>query len=106
MPHRKLVKIGDSPKLPTIMEFFQDMAGRQSDEIRRLKAEIAGQPLTGELAPHPEDSRKPVPDPWLLHPVRIKRAAAKPAKKKAAKKTSARPKKTAKKKPAKAKRSR
>lgn len=85
MPHRKLVKIGETPKLPTIEEFFRQMAERQHDEIRRLKAEVAGQPLTGELDPHPGDPRKPVPDPWLLHPVRVKTSAAK--KKAAAKKS-------------------
>lgn len=98
MPHRRLVKIGDEPKLPTIQEFFTVMADRQRDEIRKLKAELAGQPLDGELDPHPVDPRTPVPDPWLLHPMRIKRAPAKKkiaAKKSTAKKTAA--KKTAKK---------
>ncbi len=85
MTPRKLVNIGEKPELPTIHEFFTEMAERQHEEIRRLKSEVAGQPLTGELKPHPKDSRKPVPDPWLLHPTRIKR---KPAQKKAAKKRS------------------
>jgi hypothetical protein len=94
-----LVKIGDTPKLPTIQEFFVQMAERQRDEIRKLKAELASQPLTGDLDPRPEDSRKPVPDPWLLHPVRIKRAPAKKksAKKVVAKKSSSIKKKTTKK---------
>lgn len=95
MPHRRLVKIGDTPKLPTIQEFFTVMADRQRDEIRKLKAELAGQPLDGDLDPHPIDPRTPVPDPWLLHPVRIKRA---PAKKKTAAKKSAPKKSVAKKK--------
>ncbi len=76
MPHRRLVKIGEAPKLPTIQEFFVQMAERQNQEIRRLKAEVAGQPESGDLQPHPTDSRIPVPDPWLLHPVRVKRAPA------------------------------
>ncbi len=76
MPHRRLVKIGETPKLPTIQQFFTDMANRQRDEIRKLKAELAGHTLTGELEAHPSDPRTPVPDPWLLHPVRVKRAAA------------------------------
>lgn len=79
MPHRKLVKIGESPKLPSIQEFFTEMAARQHEEIRRLKAEVAGQPVDGALEAHPLDTRRPVPDPWLLHPVRIKRVAAKKA---------------------------
>jgi hypothetical protein len=85
MTPRKLVKIGEKPELPTIHEFFIEMAERQHEEIRRLKAEVAGQPVTGKLKPHPKDSRKPVPDPWLLHPTRIKRV---PAKKKVTKKGS------------------
>ena len=91
MPHRKLVKIGDTPKLPTIEEFFKVMAERQREEIQKLKAEIAGHPSTGENFSHPADPRTPVPDPWLLHPVRVKRAAAKKpsAKKKPAAKKSA-----------------
>jgi hypothetical protein len=84
MPNRKLVKIGEDPKLPTIEEFFLDMAARQHDEIRKLKQEIAGHPLSGEPLVAPADPRKPVPDPWLLHPTRIKRA---PSKRKNAKKT-------------------
>ena len=85
MPNRKLVKIGENPELPTIEEFFLDMAARQYDEIRKLKQEIAGYPLSGEPTAPPADSRKPVPDPWLLHPTRIKRATAK---RKVAKKSS------------------
>lgn len=84
MPHRKLVKIGDSPKLPTIQEFFQTMAERQRDEIRRLKEEVAGQSPRESADISTNDPRKPVPDPWLLHPVRIKRT---PGKKTAAKKS-------------------
>lgn len=84
MPHRKLVKIGDTPKLPSIQEFFIQMADRQHEEIEKLKTEIAGHPSTGESISHPVDPRMPVPDPWLLHPVRVKRATAK---KKAPKKT-------------------
>ena len=84
MPNRKLVKIGANPKLPTIEEFFLDMAARQHDEIRKLKQEIAGNPISGEPLAAPADPRKPVPDPWLLHPTRIKRA---PSRRKSAKKT-------------------
>ena len=86
MPHRKLVKIGDSPKLPTIQEFFQEMAVRQRDEIRRLKEEIAGHAPKEATDFTKQDPSTPVPDPWLLHPTRTKRA---PAKKKTAKKKAA-----------------
>ncbi len=85
-----MVNIGETPKLPTIQEFFTEMAERQHDEIRKLKAEIAGRPLSGEVNPHPEDPRKPVPDPWILHPVRIKPAKKKTPKKRAVKKSTAR----------------
>jgi hypothetical protein len=84
MPNRKLVKIGETPKLPTIEEFFLEMSARQHDEIRKLKEEIAGHPASSAPLSAPVDPRKPVPDPWLLHPTRIKRAPAKlkPGKKK------------------------
>lgn len=86
MPHRKLVKIGETPKLPTIEQFFQEMAVRQHDEIRKLKEELAGHAPGDPADFGPHDPRKPVPDPWLLHPTRIKRT---PAKRKASKKASA-----------------
>jgi len=72
MPHRKLVQIGAPPKLPTIREFLSEMAERQRDEIRRLKAEV----LHGEApeqTKNPQSDTKLVPDPWQLHPVRVKR---------------------------------
>lgn len=99
MPHRKLVKIGEEAQLPTIGEFFTQMAERQHEEIRRLKTEVADQPLMGELNPHPVDSRKPVPDPWLLHPVRVKKSKTnkKTAAKSAGRKPSKRKTKSAKK---------
>jgi hypothetical protein len=105
MPHRKLVKIGEAAKLPTIQEFFTQMAEVQGEEIRRLKAEIAGRSEDVVVKSVPKDPRKPVPDPWLLHPVRIKRAdknktgTKKAGKKTAAKRATKSPKTSTKKKP-------
>jgi hypothetical protein len=88
MPHRRLVKIGEPPKLPTISQFLTDMAAKQHEEIQRLKSEA----LTG-LLPDPtvpeEHHEELTPDPWQLHPVRIKKAAKKKSSKKASAKKSA-----------------
>jgi hypothetical protein len=70
MPHRKLIQIGTPQKLPTIREFLTEMAERQRDEIRRLKAEVLhGE--TPEQSEKPQSATKLVPDPWQLHPVRF-----------------------------------
>jgi hypothetical protein len=78
MPHRKLVRIGETPTLPTISQFLKDMAVRQHEEIQRLKSEA----LSGEL-PDPTvpeaDHDSLTPDPWQLHPVRVKRIPKKRA---------------------------
>jgi septal ring-binding cell division protein DamX len=84
MPHRRLVKIGEPPKLPTISQFLMDMAQKQHEEIQRLKTEAATGVLPDPTVPE-EHHEELTPDPWQLHPVRIK----KPAKKKAAKKPGA-----------------
>ena len=77
MPHRKLIQIGAPQKLPTIREFLTDMAERQRDEIRRLKAEA----LHGEGREQPQvkssSPDKLEPDPWQLHPVRIQKTRPK-----------------------------
>lgn len=74
MPHRKLVQIGASPKLPTIAEFFKEMAGSQKDEISRLKREAQeAHQARDPLAPangEPSPPKKVAPYPWLLHPVK------------------------------------
>ena len=84
MPHRKLVRIGETPKLPTISEFLRDMATRQHDEIQRLKSEA----MSGTL-PDPTVAEKHheelTPDPWQLHPVRVRKPKKKAASKKSAK---------------------
>ncbi len=92
MPHRRLVRIGETPALPTIAQFLTEMASRQHEEIERLKREAMEHGVT----PHPMVAEAThdelTPDPWLLHPVRIKKASSKRKKsaKKAAKKTSKR----------------
>lgn len=37
MPPRKLVQIGKPAPLPTVAEYFRDLALRQGEDIRRLK---------------------------------------------------------------------
>ena len=84
MPHRKLVRIGETPTLPTISQFLKEMAVRQHEEIQRLKAEALNGTLPDPTVPEPEHDSL-TPDAWQLHPVRVKRAARKAAAKKSAK---------------------
>jgi hypothetical protein len=74
MAPRKLAQIADPPALPTIKDYFGMMAKEQAADIRRLKQAAAGKNSQPEKRP----ADNPVPDPWLLHPIRpAKRAAAK-----------------------------
>jgi hypothetical protein len=88
MPHRRLVKIGEPPKPPTISQFLMDMAARQHDEIQRLKSEAASGILPDATVPE-EHHEELTPDPWQLHPVRVKNSSKKRASKKASAKKSA-----------------
>lgn len=88
MPHRRLVKIGEPPKLPTISQFLTDMAARQHEEIVRLKIEAASGVLPDPTVPE-EHHDELTPDPWQLHPVRIKKSAKKKSSKKVVAKKSA-----------------
>lgn len=74
------------------------MAKGQAEDVRRLKEEIAGN-SAGQ--PGKRLTNKPLPDPWLLHPIRrtqssparVNSAASSPVKataKKSAKKASKR----------------
>ena len=96
MPHRKLVKIGETPTLPTISQFLNEMAARQHEEIQRLKSEALSGKLPDPTVPeeHHEDL---TPDPWQLHPVRIKQPAKKTSRRKGSAKRSVRAKATVKK---------
>jgi hypothetical protein len=67
MSQRKLVRIADTPGLPTIKDYFGMMAAGQAEEIRRLKLQSAGKSPKKSAKP-PTD--KAVPYPWLLHPTR------------------------------------
>ncbi len=98
MPNRKLVRIGEEPKLPSIAEFFTEMASRQKEEIERLKQEAeakitkkAGTPR--RAAPRKSSGKTVEPYPWLLHPVR-KPAAKKSSKSRSVKGTKPKPKAT------------
>jgi hypothetical protein len=78
VPKRKPVNTGVPPKLPTIGEFFEEMADKQGEEIRRLKQQHLGD----VAAPNQRGSVKRkktaktktagdvTPYPWLLHPSR------------------------------------
>lgn len=84
MPHRKLVRIGETPTLPTISQFLNEMAARQHEEIQRLKAEALNGRLPDPTVPEPENDVL-TPDAWQLHPVRVKRPPKKAATKRSAK---------------------
>ena len=62
------------------------MAARQFEEIQRLKTEALSGNLPDPTVPE-ENHQELTPDPWQLHPVRVKKSAAKKSAKKAAKKT-------------------
>ena len=95
MPHRRLVKIGEPPKLPTISQFLMDMAQKQHEEIQRLKSEAATGVLPDPTVPE-EHHEELTPDPWQLHPVRVKKSAKKKSSKKVAAKKPAKAKKVVK----------
>ncbi len=91
MPHRRLVRIGETPALPTIAQFLTEMATRQHEEIERLKREAQQGRLPDPTVPQ-EHHEELTPDPWQLHPVRITKAAGRKGKKsgkKSVKKTGA-----------------
>jgi hypothetical protein len=79
MPHRRLVKIGEPVNLPTISQFLAEMATRQHEEIQRLKSEALSGVLPDPTVPE-EHHETLTPDPWQLHPVRIRKSASKKAK--------------------------
>jgi hypothetical protein len=85
MPYRKLVKIGETTPLPTISQFLSEMAQRQHEEIQRLKSEALAGKLPNSTVPE-EHLDELTPDPWQLHPVRIKKAPKKATKKRVASK--------------------
>jgi hypothetical protein len=77
MSPRKSLRIADTPELPTIKDYFGMMAEEQRDDIRRLKRAVSGK--KSEQAAKPLTS-KAVPNPWLLHPIRLaKGSTAKPS---------------------------
>ena len=90
MPHRRLVKIGVEPTLPTISQFLKEMAARQHEEIQRLKTEALSGTLPDPTVPE-ADHAELTPDPWQLHPVRITPLRKKASAKKSAKKTKIKP---------------
>jgi hypothetical protein len=81
MSPRKSSQIADSPSLPTIKDYFDMMAEGQKNDIRRLKQAAAGK---NSEQPNRRPADGAVPDPWLLHPIRRSKVAAKPRGKSAA----------------------
>ena len=82
MPHRKLVQIGKNVKsplptqnLPTIAEYFRNLAIQQGEDIRMLKERAAAEP---EAKAQRKRSRKKVrEESWRLHPVVAKKSKPK-----------------------------
>jgi hypothetical protein len=83
MPHRRLVQIGkpaplSTAPLPTVAEYFRDLAQRQGEDIRLLKEHAA------EREAERRTRRKSVREEgWRLHPVVVKTAKKKPSPKRA-----------------------
>lgn len=70
MPHRKLVQIGkpaEPPPLPTIAQYFADLARRQAEDIRLLKQRA--QELVDARAARRAKSKSIREESWRLHPV-------------------------------------
>jgi hypothetical protein len=96
MPHRRLVQIGQpakppapTEKLPTIAEYFRDLAAKQGEDIRMLKERMAA--LVESRPKRKRPSRKSVrEESWRLHPVVNTKKRAAPKKRKASTKRSSR----------------
>ncbi len=70
---KKLIQIGEAPQLPTVAEYFREMAAQQGEDIQRLKAEAEARtglkPKRSAKNPRRKSARKPLtPEPWQLHP--------------------------------------
>ena len=92
MPHRRLVQIGGKPaapppeSLPTVAQYFSELATRQGEDIRLLKERA--QAFADLRASRKADAahRKSVrEESWRLHPV-VKVSNTKKSSKRAAKK--------------------
>ncbi len=98
MPHRKLVQIGSevpppAEPLPTVAEYFRDLAQKQGEDIRLLKERA--QAFSDLRASRKAGSARPKSireESWRLHPVVAPAAATKtkPAKKRSIPTTAAR----------------
>src|SRR6185312_16482147 len=88
MPHRKLVQIGQKPKLPaddklpTVFDYFRDLVKRQGEDIRLLKERALA--LAEEDAKRIAAARKKSirEESWRLHPVVAATDKKRPAAKK------------------------
>ena len=81
MPKKKRETIAERPKLPTVKEYFTELAERQLQQITELKNRLFEAKDESERA---EVSRKAELDAWRLHPlVKVEKQQA--ARKKTAK---------------------
>jgi len=101
MPHRKLVQIGKAAEpaaLPTVSQYFADLAKRQAEDIRLLKERA--QELSDARAARRAKLKSVREESWRLHPVIPsaieKRTSRKRATKKNASKRTSKPRPTAK----------
>ena len=83
MPHRRLVQIGQKPQpkppenLPTVADYFRDLAQRQGEDIKLLKQRA--QALLDEKAARRSTAatkRSVREESWRLHPM-VPKAAKK-----------------------------
>ena len=82
MPHRRLVQIGARPpapatdSLPTVAQYFKELADRQGEDIRLLKERaqvLAGLHASRKAKTHHRSIRE---ESWRLHPVVVPAATA------------------------------
>ena len=73
MPHRRLVQIGKlaplplAAELPTIGQYFRDLALRQGEDIRLLKAR-AEEEIEKRVQPRAQGAKSVREEAWRLHP--------------------------------------
>lgn len=82
MPHRRLVQIGKTAKpplpaenLPTIAEYFRNLAVKQGEDIRMLKERAAAE--SEARARRKRSVKKVREESWRLHPVVAKKSKPK-----------------------------
>ena len=81
MPHRRLVQIGKPAKpplppkdIPTISEYFRNLATKQGEDIRMLKERMTAE--SEAQSPRKRSDKKVREESWRLHPVVAKKSKA------------------------------